>query len=138
MSGNTWNKFVKAYAEEYKITYAAALKEARTPYQQWKQENEGKLQQEKPVRVPRKKPVTAKKPSKKSNIISSDSESEEEAPRPVKKKRSVKKRDAPRRKRYVMSSSEDSDLSMDSDSDEYVYVKKPRKKTLSKSKYYFE
>ena len=106
MSGNPWNTFCKRYAEEYHISYAAALKEAKGPYQHWKQENENKLQ-EKKVAKPRTVRKVAKKSTKKVQIIDSDSDSDDsdvEIPAPPKKK--VVRKKAVQKKKKVLCSIE--------------------------------
>lgn len=146
-----WNKFVKAYAEEYKLTYGQALVSAREPYKQWKaqQEQQSKVVKQKQPKMSKQEVKQKEKAIKKGfedgsyyipkmkyskYDMSSSSESSEGEYEPMPKKKIVKKKVTKQKskkatKQYISSGEESMTPSESSESEgEYVYVKKPIKR----------
>ena len=76
-----WTKFVKSYAAEYNLSYAASMQQAKKPYQQWKIDRGVILSQQSKQVKPRKE---------KKQVISSDESSEEEVVKHKKKRQKNK------------------------------------------------
>ncbi len=131
-----WTKFVKAYAAEYNLSYAAAMQQARGPYKDWK-ETKQQIAASKA-----EKPDKRKKREPKKQIISSDSDSDSEVEyvKPKKKrqppkKAPPKKTPAKKKVRYISSSEDSLSTSGDDDSDvEYIPVMAKNRRKV----YYYE